>query len=91
MQCVQVEQLKVAEGAVDEEVAQEIAALRCATHQLKSTSACLSDFFLCMRRCANLLVSSLTDACDLITASQKLCIMLVPVYSHRPKPASKCM
>ena len=27
-QCMQVEQLKVAEGAVDEEVAQEIAALR---------------------------------------------------------------
>ena len=40
MQCAQVEQLKVAEGAVNEEVAQEIAALRCATHQLKSTSAC---------------------------------------------------
>ncbi len=88
MQCMQVEQLKVAEGAVDEEVALEIAALRCATHQLKSTAACLSE---CMRRCANLLISSLTDACDLITASQKLCIMLVPVYSHQPKPASKCV
>lgn len=47
MQCMQVEQLKVAEGAVDEEVAQEIAALRCATHLPKSTSACVSVCLAC--------------------------------------------
>ncbi len=47
MQCMQVEQLKVAEGAADEEVAQEIAALRCATHHPKSMSACLSVCLAC--------------------------------------------
>lgn len=47
MQCMQVEQLKVAEGAIDEEIAQEIATLRCAAHQPKSTAACLSVCLAC--------------------------------------------